>query len=326
MLALFCVIFAICFFLYELPLSAVLYPVLICAVLGIIFIAIDYFFASQKHRQLEDIKKMSAAVIEQMPEIKNENDADYQEIIGNLIDEVRQVETKHNKNYDDMIEYYTVWAHQIKTPIASMRLILENADSAEARKISVQLSKIEQYANMVLAYLRLDSVSSDYVFKKYNLDDIIKGSVKRFSLDFIEKKLKLEYEPVNKEVVTDEKWLGFVLDQILSNALKYTHEGRVKIYITRSNGPSARRAFGECRDSDENYVLCIEDTGIGIAEDDLPRIFERGYTGKNGRIDMRASGLGLYLCKRICKNLGCEISAKSSVDEGTKMFITFPKS
>ena len=158
---------------------------------------------------------------------------------------------------------------------------------------------------MVLAFLRLDSPSSDYVFKVCSLDDILKKSVRKFASDFINKKLCLEYEPVGCSVVTDEKWLAFVLEQLLSNSLKYTSDGYVRIFTEREG------------------VLCIEDTGIGIAPEDLPRVFEKGYTGFNGRKDNSSSGIGLYLCKRICDNLGVDISISSKVGDGTLVRLDF---
>ena len=156
---------------------------------------------------------------------------------------------------------------------------------------------------MVLAYLRLDSESTDYVIRECALDDVVRLAVRRFAGEFIARKLSLEYAPLNTRVLTDEKWLGFVVEQVLSNALKYTREGGVSIYME----PPA--------------TLCIRDTGIGIAPDALPRIFENGFTGINGRIDQRATGIGLHLCRRICRNLGHGITAESEHDRGTTIRI-----
>ena len=200
-----------------------------------------------------------------------------------------------------MIDYYTIWAHQIKTPIASMRLNLQSEDTAFARRISEDLFRIEQYVEMVLCYLRLDSGSTDYIIREYDLDSIIKQAIKRFAPQFIRRRIQLFYEPVHASVLTDEKWLLFVMEQVLSNALKYTESGSITIVL------------------EAPLTLCIRDTGIGIAPDDLPRIFEKGYTGYNGRSDKKASGIGLYLCRRICKNLGHTITALSSLDAGTEI-------
>ena len=202
-----------------------------------------------------------------------------------------------------MIDYYTVWVHQIKTPIASMRLNLQNEDSALSRKLSSDLFRIEQYVEMVLTFLRLDAESTDYVIKEYDLDAIVKQAVKKFAGEFIGRKLRLIYEPLNTRVVTDEKWLSFVIEQVLSNALKYTHAGSITITL------------------EAGKKLCIRDTGMGIAAENLPRIFENGYTGYNGRTHKKASGIGLYLCKRICTNLGHAIRAESVVEQGTVIII-----
>ena len=160
---------------------------------------------------------------------------------------------------------------------------------------------MKQYVEMVLCYLRLDSGSTDYIIREYDLDSIIKQAIKRFAPQFIRRRIQLFYEPVHASVLTDEKWLLFVMEQVLSNALKYTESGSITIVL------------------ETPLTLCIRDTGIGIAPDDLPRIFEKGYTGYNGRSDKKASGIGLYLCRRICKNLGHTITALSSLDAGTEI-------
>lgn len=217
--------------------------------------------------------------------------------------EYRDFIEKSDAKYENMMEYYTVWAHQIKTPIASMKLSLQGQDSEFARKLSADLLRIEQYVDMVLVYLRLDSESTDYVFRRCSTDALIKRSVRKFASDFIERKLWLKYEAEDTVIVTDEKWLGFIIGQLISNALKYTKEGGITIYFR------------------EPKILVIEDTGIGIAAEDLPRIFEKGYTGYNGRTGGNASGIGLYLCKRICENLRIGIRAESVVGKGTKMIL-----
>lgn len=271
--------------------------------IGAVFIAVDYSRVLKRHRQLRRMRELAASLITSLPVPDGLIEEDYQTVIENLRSEVAGLEEAAAARYSEMTDYYTMWVHQIKTPISSMRLTLQNEDSVQARRLSSDLFRIEQYVEMVLAFLRLDSVSTDYVFKEHSLDDIIKQAVKKFAREFISRKLRLIYKPVNYSVVTDDKWLGFVLEQVLSNALKYTREGGVSIYM------------------EEKDILCIEDTGIGIAPEDLPRIFEKGYTGYNGRTDKRASGLGLYLCRRICKNLSAEIWASSHPGKGTVIHI-----
>lgn len=299
MMSLFSVIFAVTFWLYHLPLDAVIYPALLCALFAFIFMIIDFSRVKQKHRELSILLSLDASMMDTLPEYSGIDDADYQAVIRHLQKEVTDLEQSSDEKYRDMIEYYTIWAHQIKTPIASMRLHLQNEDTAVSRKLLSDLFRVEQYAEMVLAFLRLNSTSSDYVFREYPVDAIIRQAVKKFSGEFILRKIALRYEPTDRRIVTDEKWFLFVLEQIISNALKYTKEGCIKIYM---------------RDAD---TLCIEDSGIGIAPQDLPRIFENGYTGYNGRSDKKASGIGLYLCKRICDRLGIKISARSELGVGT---------
>jgi signal transduction histidine kinase len=188
-----------------------------------------------------------------------------------------------------------------------MRLTLQSEDTETARRLSGDLNRIEEYVEMVLTYLRLDSDDTDYLIREYDLDEIIKPAVRKFAREFILKKLSLDYAPTGYTVLTDEKWLSFVIEQIISNAVKYTSEGGVKIYM------------------DETGILCIRDTGIGICAEDLPRIFENGYTGFNGRGDKRASGIGLYLCKRITDNLGHGISVESVPGEGTTVRLDLRK-
>lgn len=295
----FCGIFTLTFWLYHLPVGAVLYPTTVCTVLGLVLLVIDFRRVLTKHQKLERIRTLSDAIGENLPEIEGLEDEDYQQIIRLLHEEQTRFHTDTARRYEEMVDYYTIWAHQIKTPIASMRLTLQNEDSALSRKLSGDLFRIEQYVQMVLMFLRLDSDSTDYVIREHDLDSIIRQAVRKFAGEFIARKIQLVYKPVNTTVVTDEKWLSFVIEQVLSNALKYTPSGSITITL------------------ESPKTLCIRDTGMGIAPEDLPRIFEKGYTGYHGRADKKASGIGLYLCKRICNNLGHTITARSTVDVGT---------
>lgn len=216
-----------------------------------------------------------------------------------------ELQSAADNRYRDAIEYYTTWAHQIKTPIASMRLALQGEDTALFRRLLSDLSRTEQYVEMVMAFLRLEDAPGDYVFREVALDEVLRQALRRFSAEFIDRRLRLDYTPTGLTVLTDEKWLCFVLEQLLSNALKYTREGSITVELA-----------GE-------RVLAIRDTGIGIAPEDLPRIFEKGYTGQNGRADKRASGLGLYLCSRICRNLGVGLTVKSTSGVGTTLLLDF---
>ncbi|MBO4676457.1 MAG: sensor histidine kinase [Oscillospiraceae bacterium] len=292
-----CAVFALVFRLYGLPLGAVGYPALICAVLWLIFALFRFRRALRKHRILS---ALTAALTEDMlPEADMPEDGDYRRILA-LLQEARLArEAEARRKTADMTEYYTLWAHQIKTPLAAMRLTLQNEDSPLSRRLTAELGRVDRYVEMVLAYLRLDASATDYVLREYDLDPILRAAVKKFSGEFIDRRLALDLQPTGLRVLTDEKWLSFVLEQLLSNALKYTPSGKIRIY------------------AEEPAALCIADTGIGIAPEDLPRIFEPGFTGLNGRTDKRASGLGLYLCRRVCRNLGHGISAESEPGRGT---------
>lgn len=299
----FAVIFSVSFALYHLPLGAVMYPLALCLLVALIFVIRDFNRIRKTHKDLEKIKKLTVYGMEFLPEAKNEIEKDYGDVANILFEENKQIRLKMEERYNEMIDYYTMWAHQIKTPIAAMRLNLQNEDSDFSRRLTEDLQRVEQYVEMVLCYLRLDSNSSDYVIREYDIDGIVRQGIKKFASQFIRKKIKLDYRPSDLKVVTDEKWLLFVIEQVLSNSLKYTKQGSISVFVN------------------DNQELCIKDTGIGIAPEDLPRIFENGYTGYNGRNDKKASGIGLYLCKRICKNLGHEITASSVLGEGTTIKI-----
>lgn len=292
-LILFCI-----FALYHFPLTAVLYPFLLCIGAGTIFAAADLSRTRKIHQQLT---QQMAFLPEQiaLPPARTITEADYQALLSRLEAHTKALAAEMDARYTDMMDYYTVWVHQIKTPIASMRLTLSSEDSKLSRKLLEELQRVEQYVEMVLAFLRLDSDSTDYVIRDCDLDPMIRAALKKLRLQFISRRLALSYEPLRFSVVTDEKWFSFVLEQLLSNALKYTPAGSIRISMEPPG------------------VLCIRDTGIGIAPEDLPRIFEKGYTGYNGRTDKAASGLGLYLCKQICDRLGHPISVESALNQGT---------
>ena len=294
--------------LYRLPLAAVAYGELLCAAIGVVALLLDFRKTAGRHKKLEAIQRAGDADADALPEAEGIVEADYGRIVGLLCREQTLQVQRMERKYQDMMDYYTVWAHQIKTPISAMSLTLQKEDSALARSLSAELTRIGQYVEMVLTYLRLDSDSTDYVFRTCDLDSLVRQAVRKFGGEFISRKLKLCYTPLEMQVVTDEKWLSFVVEQALSNALKYTPAGSVSIY------------------REEPQTLCIRDTGIGIAAEDLPRIFEKGFTGGNGRTDRRASGIGLYLCRRICRNLGHTITAESAPDRGTTIRICLAQS
>lgn len=303
------VLFLTCFFtvfyLYDIDVMATVYPTVLCTVIALVFSFADAVKKFKFHMELNNAKDIVSW--EEMPKSNTVCGEDYGEIIKNLLLRLKEREITDGKKYSDMIDYYTVWAHQIKTPIATMRLSLQSEDGVNKSKLRSELAKTEQYAEMVLAYLRLGSDSTDFLFEETDIDRLIRENVKKFSYDFIQKKIKLIYEPVNIKTVTDEKWLSFCIEQVISNSIKYTNSGNVSIIKT-----------------DEN-TIAVTDTGIGIAKEDLPRVFENGYTGINGRRDKKASGIGLHLVKRICDNLGIKIYIRSCVGKGTSVYFDFSK-
>ena len=254
------------------------------------------------HRQLSDALKSIRVSDEQLPPPENLIEEDYRQLIRALGEEKQRQASAMDLRMSDMQDYFTLWAHQIKTPIAAMRLILQTKPENSAGEIEGELFRVEQYVEMVLNYLRLDSDSTDFVFRTCALDDIIRQCVRKYAKQFIRKRIRLEYEGTALQVLTDEKWLCFVIEQILSNALKYTSAGSIRIFT-------------------QGETLVIADTGMGIAPEDLPRVFEKGYTGYNGRTDKKATGIGLYLCKRILNRLGHEISISAQVGKGTRVSI-----
>jgi len=255
---------------------------------------------------LDNIKEQLLVSTGVFPENDNPIEQKYQELLDFTIGAYRKEISNKDLEYNDMLEYYTLWAHQIKTPIAAMRLLLQQERQTKfSQDISDELFHIERYVEMVLQYIRVGRINNDLLIQEYELDSIIKQAVNKYTKVFIRKKISLDYSNVNIKVITDEKWLLFVLEQILSNALKYTKKGTVKIYL----------------EPNRDKVLVIEDSGIGIKEEDLPRIFEKGYTGYNGRLDKKSSGIGLYLSKAILTNLSHNIDVESIPKRGTRILI-----
>ncbi len=307
-------IFAFTFWMYGITVAAVLYPALVCMVIIAAAFAVMACSEYGKWKNMQEIlqravgddsefvKILDTAEIRKQVNTTDEIENELLEIIERLKNGGMRLNDSMNMKYSDMVDYYTMWVHQIKTPIASMHLILQKEDSEDSRRLRAELFRVEQYVQMVLCFLRLDSDFTDYVIKEYRVDDIIRPAVRRLAPQFIMKKLSLEYEQTDEVALTDEKWLSFVVEQVLSNAVKYTSAGSISI---------------KC-DGDR---LVISDTGIGIAAEDLPRIFDKGYTGFNGRADRKASGIGLYLCRRICDNLGHSIKVESVPGHGTTIII-----
>ena len=302
----FITIFFIMFYLYNLPLEALIYTGSFCFLASLIASFSDFVNYRESYKKLKFLEKNILNDLEDLPKSLDIRIDYYHKIIEKLYEELEKSTQENRQKNIDMVDYYSMWVHQIKTPIAAMNFLLDN-EEVDLKNLQQELFKIERYVEMVLTYIRLDSTSSDYVITKINLDEVVKDSVKKYATIFINKKIKLNYVSHETMVISDKKWLSFAFEQILGNSVKYS------------------RADGEITIKTYENRLVIEDKGIGIKEEDLPRIFEKGFTGFNGRYEKKSSGLGLYLCKKTLDKLGHHIEISSKVGEGTRIEITFPK-
>ncbi len=289
------------FWLYGLPGEAIAYLLCLCCIGTSFWAVLSFVRFWRKHKILRKMEEAIFVTAEDLPETTTLIEEDYQHLIQRLVRENRQRQAAADSMLEDLTSYYTLWVHQIKTPIAAMDLLLQ-AGPDRATEMEIELQKIAQYVDMVLQYLRLDSTDKDLVLQRCQLDAVVRQTVRKYAKLFILKKIQLVFQETKWEVLSDEKWLCFLLEQLLSNALKYTPEGgKISIFLE-----------GETN-------LVIADTGIGIAPEDLPRVFEKGFTGNNGRMDKKATGIGLYLCRRVTNLLGHTISIVSEPGVGTQV-------
>ena len=316
----------IIFFLYQLPIEPMVYVTVFWLITGICACLNGFYRYRKKVEQLELIAAAPDINLSQMDSPVGQDERFQQEIMQQLNQMRIDVENASQKSSEDMTDYYTMWAHQIKTPIFALRLLLQESTEENKEKLS-ELFKIEQYVEMVLGYLRTEDMSSALKLSRCSLDRIIRDQIHKYAGIFVSKKLTLTYESISQDVLTDEKWLGFVIGQILSNALKYTRTGGIRIYLEKKLSLDTDDVSISIRNDDcntvENLTLIIEDTGIGIRAEDIPRIFEKGYTGVNGRDDNRATGIGLYLSNKIMGKLGHRLYITSTEGKGTKVFLEF---
>ncbi|MGT2769762.1 sensor histidine kinase [Streptococcus intermedius] len=225
--------------------------------------------------------------------------------IRTLEKDKKELKIQHQEKQSDLLDYYTLWVHQIKTPIAASKLLVQDLQEQMLKnQLEQELFKIDSYTNLVLQYLRLESFHDDLVVEKENIEDLVKEVVKKYALFFIQQGLSLNLHDLNHTVITDKKWFLVILEQVLSNSLKYTKQGSIEIFF-------------------QEDTLYMKDTGLGIQNSDLLRVFERGFSGYNGRLTHQSSGLGLYLSKKIADKLGHELHLHSVVGEGTTVMITF---
>lgn len=252
------------------------------------------------------IRERTELLLRELPDPLDGLTRDYDALIRELARENERLRTQSRKQQEEQKEYYTLWMHQIKTPISAMRLLLEDATEARVPLLRQELLKVDQYADLALKYVKLSDPSTDLVIEQCDLNEIAREAVKKYSLLFIYNKLTVELCDLASDVPSDRMWLGFILGQLLSNSIKYTRTGSVRILM-------------------DGTALVIEDTGIGIRKEDLPRIFEKGFTGYNGRMDNRASGIGLYLVKRAADTLGVGVTVSSELGKGTRVTLRFPR-
>ncbi|WP_195999862.1 sensor histidine kinase [Clostridium sp. 1001271B_151109_B4] len=251
-----------------------------------------------------------------LPEVIEEPRFQETRIINDVLKECNKSMHEKVKYYkDEQIEYreyIETWVHEIKTPIASAKLILENDNSNLSERINYEMKRVEGFIEQVLYYARSSDVSKDYIIKEFSLRSIVMKAIKNNSRDFINKNIKLDIKGIEGNVFSDEKWVEFIINQIIINAVKFSmpNEGKVSIYS---------------KVNENNIILTIEDNGVGINEKDIDRVFEKGFTGENGRKFGKSTGIGLYLCKKLCDKLGIGISLNSKENIGTKVNIVFPQ-
>ena len=315
---------------YDIKLEAVLYYIGLVTEVEVIYLIISFIMYARKVKQLEKYSN-NINIFNNNILIKKTDDIEekYGDIIDKLYNQINNEISEKDKKMNERILYFSLWLHQIKTPIAAMNLLVENIDNSS--KLESELFKIEQYAETAINYLKTENMKEDLVIDRYNLKDIIGQCVRKYSVLFIEKKIGVSMGDLDYEITTDEKWLCFVVEQILSNAIKYSINGTVKIYAYEEDTDMASEdnnireieynADKKIADNKQKVCLVIEDEGIGISKEDILRVFDNGYTGLNGRRDKKASGIGLYLTKIVCDALNHKIDIESEPGKGTRVSI-----
>lgn len=300
-IAIFSGVFALC----GIEFKYVWYPTVLGCMALVICLVVDFVCYYKKCRSLTMVENSIDVTLDNLPKTSNQIEKMYTELLKLLTNEKNEEVNNILNSKKETMEYVTLWSHQIKTPITALQLLANDTDEEIRIEILNRLFEIEQYQDMMLQYLRLEGGGNDYVLADYSVKDMVNQAVKYFARIFISKGISVKIQvDESRKVVTDEKWMVFVLKQLISNALKYTSKGEICI-------------------SFDNDELLIKDSGIGIAEEDLPRIFDRGYTGYNGRKDKKATGLGLYLTKQILDRLNHKIEIDSQIGVGTRVFIKF---
>ncbi len=298
-LALFTAIFAAVLWLYNVPAETALYAGGLCVLAGAVLLWAGYGrFRTRREKRLEALENLPVWAGD-LPEAEGPEAEDFRAMAEKMRASYADLAGETDRARRENLDWYTAWVHQIKTPIAVMQMTLQEEDTPEHRALEAELFRVRQYAEMALTYLRLGEGASDLVIRPVTLDGVIRQAVRKYAALFVQKRLALTYEPTAAVALTDEKWLSFILEQLLDNAVKYTPTGGVTITVTAEK------------------VLRVADTGIGVAAEDLPRIFEKGFTGYNGRADKTATGLGLYLCRQAADKLHHRLWAESAPGQGS---------
>lgn len=298
-------------YLYDIPFEKTRYIAEFSGAGVFLCLLVDILKYAERWKELKRCIATSDTYPGMFYTVPGDLEALYRSMIAKMRQEKEELIFEDQKRYTEMMDYYGMWAHQIKTPIAAMRILVQSGMDREEneenqklfRQLQMELFKTEQYVEMVLFYLKIGDIAKDMVLERCDLGKVVRQAVKKYSRLFILQKLSLEMGEIAEIVLTDEKWLSFVVEQIISNALKYTKSGSVSIYL------------------EQEGVLVIKDTGIGISAEDLPRIMEKGYTGYNGRIDKRSTGIGLYLCKKVMDKLHHQLRIDSEDGKGTKVVL-----
>ena len=295
----------------QVPLAQWGYAAFLCFFLFLLVVIIDFTRRYLHHKKLEKQTSEIAVTMDKLSLPRGQMETDYQKMLRSLYITLQQQINELENGQVEQAEYFTMWGHQIKTPIAALRLLLAEEEDERSQEMWEELFSIEQYVEMALQFTRISAKTTDFVIGEVALDKVLREVIHKYARLFVRKKIKLELSPIDAQVLTDEKWLEFVIEQVLSNAIKYTAGGTISIYqkITVTD------------EKKEVKELIIEDTGIGIAPEDLPRIFEKGYTGYNGHADKRSTGIGLYLCRKIMRKLSHEITIESEIGVGTKVHL-----
>ena len=295
--------------LADIPWRESAYAGLLQLFFALIIAAFDYRKFVSSLNTLKKIEKNSLYVCKVDLQPRDLIDEEYQKLYSKVHYELTRTLKEKESLENALNDYYKMWVHQIKTPLSALGLIVQNSSIEEKNDMKMELARIESYLDMLLKFIKLSGDNTDFVFESYNMEEVVREIVKSQSIVFIKKKLSVELKGLDINIVTDKKWLGFVIEQVVSNALKYTSKGGIVISMEQSSNV---------------YSISVEDTGIGIRASDLNRIFEDGFTGSNGRTSKEASGIGLYLCRKITDKLGYKMSAESKLGVGSKISILIP--